>query len=202
MLRGVEGGLEGSRTKTRAHRKKQATTISGREMALRPPAAGARRPSSVGKGRWSHKGPLPNQFGGEVVRQGEKKVPAVVPTAPRHAAVRHSGRFFSLLSPICGTRSTLCVNSVRRPRLQGPGDTGQEGKPPSPQPFVWCYRATAWGGGSGNGGAVRSLAHHVGTQDGDPSGWVGCFCLPVPLCRFLSLGAGAGAGDGDHAGAS
>lgn len=147
MLRGVEGGLEGSRTKTRAHRKKQATTISGREMALRPPAAGARRPSSVGKGRWSHKGPLPNQFGGEVVRQGEKKVPAVVPTAPRHAAVRHSGRFFSLLSPICGTRSTLCVNSVRRPRLQGPGDTGQEGKPPSPQPFVWCYRATAWGGG-------------------------------------------------------
>lgn len=156
-------------------------------MALRPPAAGARCPSSVGRGRWSHKGPLPNQFGGEVVRQGEKKVPAVVPTAPRHAAVRCSGRFFSLLSPICGTRSKLCVNSVRRPRLQGPGDTGQEGKPPSPQPFVWCYRATAWGGGaSGNGGAVRSLTHHVGTQDGDPSWWVGCFvCLCLSVGSFL-----------------
>lgn len=169
----------------RAHRKRDKPPLSPAErwrFARQPPCGALKEVPRSARDGGHTKSPAESvRRRGVVVRQGKKSPGSCCARAtPRRCATTPGKIFFLSLSHVCDlwySISPLC-ECCTTPKTPGPGDTGQEREAAIPAAVCLVLPATAWGG-PGNGGAVRSLAQHAGTQDGDPSGWVGCLfvCL-------------------------
>lgn len=179
----------------RAHRKRDKPPLSPAErwrFARQPPCGALKEVPRSARDGGHTRSPAESVRRRGVVRQGEKSPGSCCAHAtPRRCATTPRKIFFSLshVSDLWYSISPLC-ECCTTPKTPGPGDTGQEREAAIPAAVCLvlpCYGIGGGGGGSGNGGAVRSLAQYAGTQDGDPSGWVGCLfvCLCLSVSSFL-----------------